>query len=314
MLSDVILPECTYLERTDPVVSYGGIEPSIAQRNKVVDPMFESKPVMEIMRGLSSKLTKSLFEITKKYDEDVQMAIEDDGEEKVYAEFDLTKPFAHDQEELNTHAVEKYEGAADILKEKGVFYPNMNEYFKKVSVNEYEYYPEAKRAYSVRNNKFATPSGKIECSVPSLAKKGIDAMPVWKSEYELAIPEGKFRFITGRHAQFTQSGTANNRMLLNLVPQNYAWINKRVAEKLGIKFGDKLEVSSKIGKTTIKAYPTEKIGPDTLFFVHGFGVYSKALSLGYNNGGNDAAIIEDGIEPMHGATCLHDTIVEIRKV
>lgn len=51
MLSDVILPECTYLERTDPVVSYGGIEPSIAQRNKVIDPMFESKPVMEIMRG-----------------------------------------------------------------------------------------------------------------------------------------------------------------------------------------------------------------------------------------------------------------------
>ncbi len=125
---------------------------------------------------------------------------------------------------------------------------------------------------------------------------------------------GKFRFITGRHAQFTQSGTSNNRLLLNLVPQNYAWINKRVAEKLGIKFGDKLEVSSKIGKTTIKAYPTEKIGPDTLFFVHGFGVYSKALSLGYNNGGNDAAIIEDGIEPMHGSSCLHDTIVAIRKV
>jgi len=314
MLSDVILPECTYLERTDPVVSFGGIEPSIAQRNKVIDPMFESKPVMEIMRGLSAKLSKPLFEITKKYDEDVQSAIEDDDEATVYAEFDLTKPFAHDQEELNASAVEKYEGAAEILKEKGVFYPNMNEYFKKMGVNDYEYYPETKRAYSVRNMKFNTPSGKIECAVPALAKKGIDAMPVWKSEYEMAIPAGKFRFITGRHAQFTQSGTANNRMLLNLVPQNYAWINKRVAEKLGIKFGDKLEVSSKIGKTTIKAYPTEKIGPDTLFFVHGFGVYSKALSLGYNNGGNDAAIIEDGIEPMHGSSCLHDTIVEIRKV
>ena len=60
MLSDVILPECTYLERTDPVVSFGGIEPAIAQRNKVIDPMFESKPVMEIMGGLSAKLTKQL--------------------------------------------------------------------------------------------------------------------------------------------------------------------------------------------------------------------------------------------------------------
>lgn len=314
MLSDVILPECTYLERTDPVVSYGGIEPSIAQRNKVIEPMFETKPVMEIMRGLSTKLSKPLFEITKKYDEDVQSAIEDDSEETVYADFDLSKPFAHDQEELNAHAVEKYEGAAQILKEKGVFYPNMNEYFKKLGVNEYEYYPENKKAYSVKNLKFATPSGKIECVVASLAKKGIDAMPSWKKEYELSIPEGKFRFITGRHAQFTQSGTANNRMLLNLVPQNFAWINKRVATKMGIKFGDKIEVKSNVGTTTIKAYPTEKIGPDTLFFVHGFGSYSKALSLGYNNGGNDAAIIEDSIEPMHGSSCLHDTIVEIRKV
>jgi thiosulfate reductase/polysulfide reductase chain A len=103
-------------------------------------------------------------------------------------------------------------------------------------------------------------------------------------------------------------------MLLDLVPTNYAWINKRVAAKMGIKFGDKIEVASKIGKTTIKAYPTEKIGPDTLFFVHGFGVYTKALTLAQGNGGNDAAIIEDGIEPMHGSTCLHDTIVDIRKV
>ena len=314
MLSDVILPECTYLERTDPVVSYGGIEPSIAQRNKAINPMFESKNTMDMMLGLSQKVSKSLFEISKKYDEDVQMAIEEDGEEAVYKDFDLTKPFLHSQEELNAHAVEKYEGAAQILKDKGVFYPNMDEYFKKLGVNDYEYYPENKRAYSVLNNKFKTPSGKIECAIPSLVKRGIDAMPVWKSEYEMEIPAGKFRFITGRHAQFTQSGTNNNKLLLNLVPQNYAWINTRVAKKLGIKLGDKLEVSSKVGKTTIKAYPTEKIGPDTLFFVHGFGSYSKALSLAYNNGGNDAAILEDGIEPMHGSTCLHDTIVEIRKV
>ncbi len=314
MLSDVILPECTYLERTDPVVSYGGVEPSIAQRNKAIEPMFETKPIMEIMRGLSTKLSKPLFEITKKYDEDVQEMIEEEDEASVYAEYDLSTPFMHDQEELNANAVAKYEGASEILKEKGVFYPQMNEYFKQIGVNDYEYYPEHKRAYSVRNFKFATPSGKIECAVPALAKKGIDAMPTWKKEYEMAIPSGKFRFITGRHAQFTQSATANNRLLLNLVPENFAWINKRVAEKMGIKFGDTLEVSSQVGKTKIKAYPTEKIGPDTLFFVHGFGAASTALHLAHNNGGNDANILEDGIEPMHGSSCLHDTIVDIRKV
>lgn len=72
MMADVILPECTYLEREDPVKSFSGVEPSIALRKKVIEPMYESKPLIEIMRGLSKKLSKPLWEITKKYDEDVQ--------------------------------------------------------------------------------------------------------------------------------------------------------------------------------------------------------------------------------------------------
>jgi len=314
ILSDVILPECTYLERTDPAKVYGGIEPAIVQRNKVVNPMYESKPIIEIMKGLTEKISKPLFEITKKYDEEVQDTIKEDGEEAVYAEFDLTKAFEKTQKELNEHAVAQYAGAAETLNEKGVFYPNMDKWFKKINVNEYEYYPESEKAYSVRNGKLKTPSGKVECNLSSLTKRGIDAMPVWKKEYEMIIPEGQFRFVTGRHAQFTQSGTSNNSMLLDLVPTNYLWINKRVAARMGIKFGDELEVASKAGKTKIKAYPTEKIGLDTVFFVHGFGNYSEDLTLAYNNGGRDSSIIEDSIEPMHGATCLHDTLVEIRKV
>lgn len=314
MLSDVILPECTYLERTDPAKVYGGIEPAIVQRNKVVEPMFESKPVIDIMRGLTEKISKPLFEITKKYDEEVQDLIADEGEEVAYDEYDLTKAFQSTQEELNHHSVANYEGAAESLHEKAVFYPNMDKWFKKLNVNDYEYYPESEKAYSVTNGKFKTPSGKIECNLTSLTRRGIDAMPTWKKEYEMLIPDGQFRFVTGRHAQFTQSGSSNNKMLLDLVPTNYIWINKRVASRMGIKFGDELEVASKVGKTTIKAYPTEKIGLDTVFFIHGFGNKSAELTLASGNGGNDANIIEDSIEPMHGATCLHDTIVEIRKV
>ncbi len=29
MMSDVVLPECTYLEREDPVKSFAGVEPAI---------------------------------------------------------------------------------------------------------------------------------------------------------------------------------------------------------------------------------------------------------------------------------------------
>lgn len=315
MLSDVILPECTYLERTDPVKAYGGIEPCIVQRNKAVEPMFESKPVLEIMRGLTKKASKPLFEVSKKHDGELQWMIDEYGEEDTFeTDYNLVQAFEESQEEMNHHAVEAYPGAAEILHEKGAFYPEMDKYFKKINVNEYEYYPEHKRYYSVLDKKFKTPSGKIECNLESLSRRGIDAMPTWKKEYEIPITEGKFRFVTGRHAQFTQSGTANNKMLLDIVPTNYAWINKRVAKQMGIEFGDEIEIASKAGKTTIRAYPTEKIAPENLFFIHGFGNYSDELSLAQGNGGNGAAILEDSIEPMHGATCLHDTIVEIRKV
>jgi len=314
MYADVVLPECTYLERTDPVKTFGGVEPSIAVRNKVVDPMFETKPVMEILRGLTEKISKPMFEITKKYDEEVQSEIADSSEKEVFAEFDISLPFKHSQEELNEHAVHDYPGAAEALKEHGVYYPNMDKYYKALTVNEHQYYPENKKYYSTGGGAPKTPSGKIECNLKSLAKKGIDPMPIWKDEYNFVVPKGKFRLLTGRHAQFTQSGTGNNMALRDLMPENFIWINKRVASDMGIKFGDTVEVSSSVGKVQIKAYPTEKVAPNQTFFIHGFGQESEALTWAYKNGANDNAIIEDITEPVYGAAAMHETNVEIRKV
>ncbi|MCD8478512.1 MAG: hypothetical protein LRY68_12070 [Sulfurospirillum sp.] len=130
-----------------------GVEPAIILREKAIEPMYETKPVNDIMRELAQKLTKPLWEITKKHDEDVQEAIEDEDEESVFEDggFDLAEPFMHSQEETNHHMfVSKYgEEAWKILREKGVFYPNMLSYFKKIDNNTYEYYPKDKRFYSV---------------------------------------------------------------------------------------------------------------------------------------------------------------------
>ncbi len=340
MMSDVVLPECTYLEREDPVKSFGGPQPSIALRNRVIEPLYESKPVIEIMRGLSEKLAKPLFEITKKYDEDVQSEIEDRGEEKVFFEdgFDLADAFRVSQEEINKHLMISSHGeeAYKILKDKGVYYPRMKEYFKKISDNEYEHYPEDKRYYSVSKGKenedvyqdtcvnekeiaalkkqLKTTSGKVECVLPFMKKKGVDTMPTWKDDYLVATPKGKFKFITGRHAQFTQNSTQNNVMLLDLMRENYMWINEIEAKKKGIKYGDIVEVESRIGKIRIKAYPTHKIIPGVVFYVHGFGAESTGLTFGYRNGASDNLIIEDIMEPIFGSAVMHETIVSVRRV
>jgi thiosulfate reductase/polysulfide reductase chain A len=287
------------------------------------------------MRGLTDQLAKPMFEVTKKHDEEVQAELADlskaemsednatvvtpaqtsqQKEAKVFAEFDIRKPFEHDQEHINEEAVKKYHGAAEALKMHGVFYPKMDQYYKQISDNVHQYYPEKEKFYSTKGGKPTTRSKKVECNLPNLAKKGVDPMPIWKDEYNFIVPDGKFKLLTGRHAQFTQSGTANNSVLRDLIMENYIWINKRVAKKKGIQFGDMIEVSSSAGKTRLKAYPTEKVGPKTVFFVHGFGEESSELTWAYKNGGNDNAVIEDVIEPVYGAAAMHETNVEIRKV
>ena len=67
-------------------------------------------------------------------------------------------------------------------------------------------------------------------------------------------------------------------------------------------------------KIEIKAYPTEKIGPNVLFFVHGFGAESSELTLAHHRGVNDNLIIEDQYEDTFGSAAMHETIVNIRRV
>lgn len=341
MMADVVLPESHYLEREDPVKSFGGAEPSIALRKKVVDARYDTKPVIEIMKGLGEKLSKPLFEVSKKYDESLQEEIEDREEQEVYDEdgYNLAEGFEHSQKSINHHQVASIYGeeAWKTLREKGVFYPDMDKFFKKISSNEYEYYPEHKKHYSVIKGdliqepyhdtciddkeisvlvkNFRTATKKIACALYNFEKqKGVDAMPKWRDELYTKTPEGRFKFITGRHGQFTQSSTSNNALLLDLLSDNYLWINKRVAKEKGIAFGDEVEVKSKIGQIVIKAYPTEKIGPNVVFFIHGFGAESSELTLAHHRGANDNMIIEDIYEKTFGSAAMHETIVDIRKV
>lgn len=338
MMSDVVLPECTYLEREDPVKSFSGVEPAIILRNKVIEPLYESKPVIEILQGLSQKISKPLFAITAKYDEDVKDSVEDDGFDEVYREnyYDLTKAYPHSQEHSNRErVVNKYgEEAYKVLKKMGVYYPNMFEYFKKLNENEYEYYPEDVKYYSTPRGKkievedtcidekamaamkkeLGTPSGRVECYLLSMKKRSVDPMPMWREELYTPVPNGRFKFITGRHAQQTQNSTANNIMLLDTMRENYLWINQVQADERGIKFGDLVEVESSVGKIQIKAYPTIRIVPDTLFYVHGFGSESSGLTFGYRNGASDNMIIEDITEGVFGSAAMHETIVDIKKI
>ncbi|MHB8842590.1 MAG: molybdopterin-dependent oxidoreductase [Candidatus Aquicultor sp.] len=54
--ADVILPETTYLERTDPVQVVQGLKPQFFLRQQALPPLYNSKPGWEILKGLADRL------------------------------------------------------------------------------------------------------------------------------------------------------------------------------------------------------------------------------------------------------------------
>lgn len=54
--ADVVLPETTYLERTDPVIVKKGPKPALWMRRQAVSPKFDSKPKWWIFKQLAERL------------------------------------------------------------------------------------------------------------------------------------------------------------------------------------------------------------------------------------------------------------------
>jgi thiosulfate reductase/polysulfide reductase chain A len=103
-------------------------------------------------------------------------------------------------------------------------------------------------------------------------------------------------------------------MLRDFVKTNHLWINDKVAKNMDIQEGDMLEVTSRVGKVKIKAYPTNKIHPQVIWFAHGFGMASQALTNAYGIGASDNEIIEDSFEKIYGCATMHHTDVRVRKL
>jgi thiosulfate reductase/polysulfide reductase chain A len=59
--ADVVLPESTYLERLDPVEMLAGIRPVVLYRQPVVKPLYDTKPLLEIVQGLAKRLKLSQY-------------------------------------------------------------------------------------------------------------------------------------------------------------------------------------------------------------------------------------------------------------
>lgn len=267
--ADVILPECTYLERYDELWAPGFRTPFISLRQPVVEPMYDSKPGWWIARELGLKLGLAQYFPWKNIEEYLDLRLKKAG-------FSL--------EQL------KKEGTVN-LPPKGIYLP--------------------KDAPA----QFGTESGKIELFSHHLAKAGFDAVPRYTPPEP--NPAGFFRLLQGRSPVHTFGRTTNNRLLAEIQPENEVWVNTDMAKDLEIENEEYVVLVNLDGvrSNPVKAKVTERIHPDAVFMVHGFGHTSGRLKQAHNRGADDAALLTRyKVDPLMGGTAMRGNFVRLEKV
>ncbi|MCK7517628.1 MAG: hypothetical protein MZV64_07880 [Ignavibacteriales bacterium] len=74
--------------------------------------------------------------------------------------------------------------------------------------------------------------------------------------------------------------------------ENEIWVNADIAERYGLKHGDKIKLKNQDGVISdkIKVKATERIRTDCVYMVHGFGQKSRQLRSTYKKGASDAEL------------------------
>ncbi len=168
--------------------------------------------------------------------------------------------------------------------------------------------------YENIEGRFKTPSGKIEFISQKLEDAGLPSLKPYESPAK--PPRGQFRLVFGRSPVHAHGHTINNPLLHELMPENTVWINRRVANKLGINEGDFVDVSSDSSKGTAKAHLTDFIHPEAIYTVHGFGRQIPLQSRAYHAGMSDQKLQEGLLQimdPAGGGLCLCEKFVTVRR-
>lgn len=157
---------------------------------------------------------------------------------------------------------------------------------------------------------FETPSGKIEFYSDQLASAGFDPVPRYTKHPD--PPAGYFRLLFGRAPVHTFSKTQSNPLLRDMMSENEVWVNADVAERWGLKNGQKIKLKNQDGVLSdpVKVKVTERIRKDCVYIVHGFGQKSRALRSTYRKGASDAELITKyTTDPLMGGTAMNVNFV-----
>jgi thiosulfate reductase/polysulfide reductase chain A len=159
---------------------------------------------------------------------------------------------------------------------------------------------------------FPTPSGKIEFYSTQLAEKGFDPVPVFTPPAE--PPPGSYRLLFGRAPVHSFGRTQTNPLLHEAMAENEVWVNADVAARAGLSDGSWVRLRNQDGVVSnrIRVKSTQRIRPDAVYLVHGFGHTAVRLRRAFNKGANDAQLITKyATDALMGGTGMHVNFVTL---
>lgn len=281
MYADVILPESSYLERDEQFLANAGKYPSYSVRQKVLDPIGDTKASSQIFKELATYMNLNKF-FPYKDIEDFRMKQAFKYPEFIYElknkgvlEYGI-ELLARDKESIEKF-IEKYPNSKQFLDEDGEF----------------------KDLLACQ-----TLSGKIEL-FDEVLEKACARGALTYNKIKLK-EENEFYFIQGKVAVHTNGHTVNVPWLNALMDNNAVWINQKIANDLNLKKGDSIKITNEVGSVIAQVLPTIGIREDTIFAYFGFGhINKKGISASY--------LLKNDISPVCGNN-VHTIGVNIEKV
>lgn len=159
---------------------------------------------------------------------------------------------------------------------------------------------------------FFTPTGKIEFYSNQLKEHGFDPVPQYTAPEP--GPSGAFRLLFGRAPVHSFSRTHTNPLLAGMMEENEVWLNHRIAERMGLKSGDRVRLRNQDGvlSNSIKVKATQRIRQDCVYMVHGFGHSARGMTRAFGKGASDAGLISRyKTDPLMGGTGMNVNFVTL---
>jgi thiosulfate reductase/polysulfide reductase chain A len=146
----------------------------------------------------------------------------------------------------------------------------------------------------VSKTEFNTPTKKIELYSTVLEKDKHEPLPTWHERFTQPTTQYPYYVLTD-HLPWNRMGRlSNDRILRELLPENFLHMHPDTAAKLGVKEGEFVIAESPTGKSLkIRAHITKGIRRDCVMTEHGFGYWSKDMHVAQGQGTNDGDLLPE---------------------